>query len=94
MGKEYPEEVIAISKKGEREARILLSKGEYIKYRYKKEGGGEVPNKYTIILKTEEGYEEFMFVKTAGRKELLVKHEIKKQSPKVFDEKGKKVETL
>jgi len=94
MGKGYPEEVIAVSKKGEREARILVSKGEYLKYRYKKETGEEVPNKYTLILRTEEGFEEFMFVKTASGRELVVKHEIKKQSPKVFDEKKKTIETL
>ncbi len=93
MGK-YPDEVIAVSKKGEREARVLVSKGEYLKYKYKKETGEEVPNKYTIILRTEEGYEEFMFIKTASGKELLVKHEIKKQPPKVFDEKRRRVEGL
>lgn len=89
---DYPKETIAINKQGKEEARILIDKGEFIRYKYKDIKTGKEISKYTILLRTDKGMEHYFVVPYQG-KELVVKRVAEKGSKKrmVWDEKNKKV---
>lgn len=92
---EYPEETITTGAKGKKETRIVQTKGaDFIVYKYLDISNGKFENKYSILLKKENGEtEHLIIVPTTTGKELVVKHEIEKSPPKrsFFDEKTKKV---
>ncbi len=68
---EYPECVITINRKGEREVRRLLRRGEFVEYDYIDPETGRVKEggKKSIILKTREGMQHYFLIplKTEGR---------------------------
>jgi len=68
----YPEETITTTSKGEKEARILVSVGKAIVYKYKKLDGSEVKGKYSILLIPEKGKKERLMIIRAGEKEIIV----------------------
>lgn len=89
---EYPKEVIAASKQGKEEARILIDKGEFVRYRYKDIKTGKEISKYTILLRSEKGIEHYFIVPYQGR-ELVVKHtkENRNKKRKIWNQKNKKI---
>ena len=92
----YPEEVIAISSKGKKEARVLVEKGSYIRYTYKDPASGKLmqPGKETVLLKSEKGEcEQLFIVPISSGRNLLFKTKNPKKK-KVLDEKSKKIVSL
>ena len=87
---EYPESVIATSKKGKKEARLLIDRGTYVRYEYVDlETGKRSENKVRLVLihkdKTLEGY--FIIDTKSPRKLMLPTRD---EPPRaIFD--GKKV---
>ncbi len=75
----YPEEVIAISKKGKREVRNLVGEGRYVMYEYlDPETGKRSENKVKLILQTDDGWEEFFIIPLKEKgKSLMLKAERK-----------------
>ena len=64
----YPEDVVAVTSRGEREVRVLEEKGKYVKYGYVEEKSGkEVKNKFTIALQGKKEVEKFMVVEIGGK---------------------------
>lgn len=85
----YPEETIAVSKTGKKEARILKASGKFIVYGYKAlEGKDEV--KYSILLAHDDGKIEHIMLLPVKGKEIVLKHSFEEKGRAVFEEKGKK----
>jgi len=91
---EFPEETIAIGAKGKKEARVLRSSGsDFAVYGYFDIETNSALSKYSILLKKNGGIEHLIIVPIAGKKEMVVKHEIEKNPKKrgIYDEKTKKI---
>ncbi len=92
----FPEEVITVSKRGKREARVLVDRGKYVRYEYLDPVTGKKnENKVKLVLLTEDGKQEEYFIiplKQEGRF-LLLKAEVK-GNRKMWDEKKKKAVEL
>ncbi|MGB9637139.1 MAG: hypothetical protein ACPL1Y_07810 [Thermoplasmata archaeon] len=74
----YPEEVITISKKGAKEARVLLDAGRFFRYKYVNIDTGKSDEKVKIVLMNEEGIcEEYFIVPVKGGKFLLLPQDYK-----------------
>lgn len=89
----YPEDVIAVDKKGAREARILVDKGSYVRYHYADPITGKIvkKGKCSIILKNDKGKEEHLFlIPLKGDKSLVVKQKQEETGKKVWSEKEKR----
>lgn len=75
---ECPDETIAAGATGNREVRMLQSKGEdYVVYRYLDLETMTMQAEYSILLRKEDGSIEHLFI-VPGGKELVVKHESEK----------------
>ncbi len=92
----FPEEVITVSKRGKREARVLVDRGKYVRYEYLDPVTGKKnENKVKLVLVTEDGKQEEYFIiplKQEGRF-LLLKAEVK-GNRKMWDGKKKKAVDL
>lgn len=89
---EYPDEVITVNKQGKKEVRVLVDKGQYVKYTYIDTETNQIVRvgKESIILKNEKGKIEHLFIIPMKGKSLLIrKNDDKKR--KVWD-KGRAVE--
>ncbi|MEM3413569.1 MAG: hypothetical protein QXE27_06470 [Thermoplasmata archaeon] len=74
----YPEEVLTVSKKGVREARVLIDAGRFFRYRYVETETGKAEEKIKLVLVTNDGKaEEFFVFPVKGGKFLLVPQEYK-----------------
>lgn len=87
---DYPDETIAVSSSGKKEARVLESTGTYVKYNYIDTASGKQLSKYSILLKNEKGKLEHLFVVPAGSKELVVKHSTDEKTRSIYDPVKKK----
>jgi hypothetical protein len=90
---EYPAEVIAVDKKGNKEARILVDKGSYVRYQYADPKTGKIvkKGKCSIILKNNQGKQEHLFlIPLKGDKSLVVKQKSEESNKKIWSEKEKK----
>ena len=83
---DYPDSVIAVNKKGKKEVRVLIDKGEYVRYGYIDLKTGKQESKTSIILNNKE---HFFIIPLKDGKSLLVKKEYK-SSIKVWDKDKKK----
>ena len=83
---EYPDSVITINKKGKKEVRVLLDKGNYLRYGYIDIKTGKQEAKTSIILNKE----HFFIIPLKDGKSLLLKKE-EKSSIKVWDKEKKKL---
>ncbi len=90
---EYPESVVTKSKKGVLEARILMDKGEFVRYKYKDIKTGKEDKKYKIVLKKNgEIVEEYFVIPLKDGRFLMIESELKGKR-KVWDpEKEEEVE--
>jgi len=69
---DFPEEVIATTKKGEREVRSFLEQGEFLLYEYlDPRTGRPTSNKRKLVLKGKERREFFLIPMRDGRKLLI-----------------------
>jgi len=69
---EYPEEVIATTKKGKKEVRSLIERGEYLLYEYlDPQTGKPTSNKKKLVLKVGQERREYFMV-PAGQRFLLI----------------------
>lgn len=59
--KNYPPSVLAVAK-GKTEARVLLSKGKFVKYTYEDVETGERSSKAKVVLVGDNGEEEAFFL--------------------------------
>lgn len=87
---EYPEETIAINKKGKKEVRVLKEKGQYVKYNYLDLKTGKETSKYSLFLKSENKQEHLFIVPMKTGKSLILKQEIDNKKRKIWDNKKKK----
>lgn len=81
----YPKEVIAITSKGKKEARIFVERGRYIRYTYIDPETGKLvrKGKEAVFLKNEKGqYEELFIVPLKKRRSLLFKTKEKPEAVK------------
>jgi len=71
----YPDEVIAVNKKGKKEVRVLVEKGEYVKYTYLNPETNKIVRvgKESIILKNKQGKQEHLFIIPMKGKSLLIR---------------------
>ncbi len=93
---EYPEEVVAISKKGKREVRSLIDKGKFVRYEYlDPETGKKSENKIKLVLINDGKIKEEYFVIPLKQKNkfLLIKAE-NKPNRKLWDNEKKMVVDL
>lgn len=93
----YPKEVIAESKRGEKEARIFLESGKYLIYRYLSLKNMRFERKFKLVLKSENGAREYLVIPLKGEKRfLMIEKEDDCLSKKIWSEKEgvKKVEDL
>ncbi|MEM4336570.1 MAG: hypothetical protein QXG86_01030 [Candidatus Woesearchaeota archaeon] len=87
-----PKDVIAVTKDGKEEARILIDKGEFIRYKYRDLNTGKELKKYSILLRSDKGIDHYFLVPYKG-KELVVKKfsESKTKKRKVWNEKTERI---
>ena len=85
----YPEEVLTKNK----EVRVLVEKGQYVKYTYlDSETGKPIKGgKYSLILESESSKRHLFIVPVKGNKSIIVKDEIDNEKRKILDEKKKKI---
>ncbi|MEM2174673.1 MAG: hypothetical protein QXI58_03500 [Candidatus Micrarchaeia archaeon] len=91
-----PEEVIAISKEGKREVRILIERGEYVRYGYAdpktlkiiKEG------KESIWLKSNGKIEHLFFIPIKGKFLVIKEKDTNIKGRKIWDKEKKKAVEL
>lgn len=86
----YPDETIAVSKTGKKEARILKAGGRFIIYGYEALDGKD-EMKYSILLAREDGRIEHLMLLPVKGKELVLKHSFEDKGRAVFDAKRKRV---
>ena len=93
----YAESVITTSSKGKKEARVLVERGEYVRYTYFDAETDKLvaEGKETMILRNEGGKLEKLFiVPIPGGKSFVFKRKDVDVGARVWDPKKKKEETL
>jgi hypothetical protein len=72
--KKYPEKVITFDKKGNREVRLLVDKGKFVRYKYMDPASGKIveKGKFSIILRNEKGKEEHLYIIPLQKNKALV----------------------
>ena len=90
MAEKFPEEVIAVSSRGRREARVLVERGEYCRYTYLDPQTAKLvrKGKESIWLKNERGELEQLFLIPLKDKFLAIREKGKRKI-KVWDAKKK-----
>ncbi len=87
---EFPESVTTVTKKGKREIRSLVERGEFVLYEYlDPDSGKAVSNKRKLVLKGDDRREFFMIPTKDGR-HLLIPTEAK--GPVAVWDRGRVVE--
>ena len=89
---EYPKEVIAVSKQGKTEVRVLLDKGRFVKYSYKDVKTGKMTSKFSIILRNSAGKDEHLMMIPLKGRFLALPMKEGKFSRKVWNPKSSKAE--
>lgn len=86
----FPEDVITVSKKGNREVRNLISKGKFVKYNYLDPSNGkQIENKYRLVLENDDGTrEEYFVIPMEGNKRYLMLPTKEKEGRKIWDGKN------
>jgi hypothetical protein len=93
----YPDPVLTESSKGKKEARVLVERGEYVRYTYFDAETDKLvaEGKETVILKNDAGKLEKLFiVPISGGKSFVFKKKDVDKDAKVWDAKKKKEEQL
>jgi len=93
----YPDSVISTSTKGKKEARILLDRGEYVRYTYVDPETSNLikDGKETIILKSRVGKLEKIFIlPLQGNRSFAFRKKDTNLSSKVWDKREKKEKSL
>lgn len=94
---DYPESVLTKDRKGNIEVRVLVDKGQYVRYQYMDPKTGKIveKSKTSIILKNKEGKEEHLYIiPLQPNKALLIKPSSGEKSRKVWNKEKKKEEEL
>ena len=86
----YPKEVMTRSRAGKEEARVLVDRGAFVKYRYVDKETGKEDKKVSVILNGEQGREHFFIIPLKGERSLLIKQK-SEGLKKVFNENTGKV---
>jgi len=70
----YPESVLTVNSKGEKEVRRLVRRGEFVEYDYIDPETGETKEKgkRSIVLKTEKGQEHYFLIPIKGNRFLAI----------------------
>lgn len=94
----YPEEVIAHGRKGNPEVRLLLDKGEFVRYHYADPKTGRLleNGKFTILLKNDKGklIHFYAIPMQKGKRYLLIEVREKGIERKAWDAQKKKAVEL
>jgi hypothetical protein len=93
---EYPESVITKSKKGEKEVRLLVDKGQFIRYQYMDPKTGKIveKGKFSIILKTAEKEEHLYLIPLNKGKALVIYPKSEAKQRKVWNKQTKNAEKV
>ncbi len=87
---EFPKECITTAKNGKKEVRVLISSGAYIMYEYEQDDGRK-SNKYSILLKRNDGKIEHLMIVPLKGKELVVAHKVEGLNNRaIWDKRHKK----
>jgi hypothetical protein len=93
----YPDSVITESAKGKKEARVLVERGEYVRYTYTDPETGKPVSegKETVLLKNAQGGVEKLFIVpiSGGKRFVFIKNDAEKDA-KVWNEKRRKEEGM
>ena len=82
---DYPEEVLTTSKKGKVEVRSIIDRGTFVRYEYLDPATGKKSeNKIKIVLRTQDGADEYFIIPMKDRRNLLIPVE-PKGSRKLWD---------
>lgn len=85
----YPKEVLAKAK-GKEEARVLIDRGKFVRYRYIDTATGKASAKYTLLLNNGKEIGHYFIVPMKG-KELVVKRIKESKKRKLWDKEKKKI---
>ena len=96
--KKFPEEVIAITSKKRREVRLLVERGQYVKYTYLDEKTGKLvkKGKESVFLKPKgakgKALEQLFLIPLSGARNFMIRE--RKPPGKVWNTKRKKAEEM
>ncbi len=86
---EFPEEVIAVTKRGKREVRSFIDRGTFVRYAYlDPETGEQKERKCKLVLRTEDGTIEEYFVIPTGKNRFLMLRGEEKGPRKIMTSDG------
>jgi len=94
---EFPSSVMTEDRKGNKEVRILLDKGKFVRYQYMDPATGKIveKEKMSIILKNNEGKEEHLYIiPLQPNKSLVIKPKGEKKDRRVWNSETGKDEEL
>ena len=94
---DYPNEVITHDRKGNREVRLLVDRGEFVRYRYMDPKTGKIveKGKFSVILKSSRGKEEHLYIiPIKEKKALVVWPSQEKKKRMVWSKKKSKPESI
>lgn len=94
---EYPSSVITKDRKGNKEVRLLLDKGKFVRYQYMDPDSGSIveKGKVSIILQTGEGNEEHLYIiPLQPNKSLVIRQKGEEKSRMVWNKETGKEEAL
>ena len=93
---DYPESVITVDKKGNKEVRVLVDKGQFVRYQYMDPKTGKIVEngKSSIILQTPKGEEHLYIIPMKGNKALVVFPKSEAKERKIWNKNTKKAEDI
>lgn len=93
---EYPESVITKDRKGNKEVRLLIDKGTFVRYKYMDPKTGKIveKGKYSIILQAPKGEEHLYIIPIKGDRALVVYPKSEAEERKVWNKDKKKAEPI
>ena len=91
---DIPKDVIAETKKGKKEVRWLVSRGEFVWYEYRDVKDLKKVGKSRIFLKSKDGEIKSFFLIPLKDEKMLAIEADKDENKKIWNDKTKKVEDL
>jgi hypothetical protein len=93
---DYPRSVFTVDKKGNKEVRVLVDKGQFVRYNYMNPETGKIveKGKFSIILQTAKGEEHLYIIPLKEGKALVVFPKSEAKERKLWNKVKKKAEDL
>ena len=93
---DYPGSVFTVDKKGNKEVRVLVDKGQFVRYQYMDPKIGKLleSGKFSIILQTTKGEEHLYVIPMKQGRALVVFPKSEAKQRKIWNKDMKKAEDL